>query len=491
MAVLILHRPDGDRRITFSPPARLDDILSAADVPLSHPCGGRGVCGKCRVRIEGGLSPMNAAEKKAGHRLSCQTVLTGDCEYWPETERESAQIESTSGEYAGPLHPERTGYGIAVDIGTTTVVVQLYNLSTGKRLSEASARNRQIGIAADVMGRIGAAMEGRLEDLRSQITGQIDELTLEACRRAGLDSSLVSTGVFTGNTTMLYLLTGRDPECLSHAPFSADTLFDTEFDFHGISVYLPPCFSAFVGADIACAILYSGMLNSDRTALLCDVGTNGEMALWKDGKLSVCSTAAGPAFEGAGITCGCSDVPGAIDSVRTEDGKPVVHTIRDLPAEGICGSGLIDAVAALLNIGELDETGYLEDDYVLSGKVYLTPSDIRAVQLAKAAIAGGMKTLLERSLTQPEDLSGLYLAGGFGNHLNPESAARIGLFPRVLSERTRPIGNAALGGAAAILLNRDLKDEVRRMQTVAGTVPLGGDPLFNRNYVDEMCFPED
>ena len=492
MSILTVHDNGKTTELSFEAPSKLSDVLAGHKFPVLHLCGGRGICGKCRVEIEGEISPLNDAEKKVGGHLSCQTMLLGDAVLTLDKKAGTAlsDIESTLIRYGGPLQPMNGKYGFAVDIGTTTVVIQLYDLSNGQLQAEASERNRQAEIAADVMGRIGASLEGKLERLCQIIRDEIRELMDKALAEAGLTDHEVQSAVITGNTTMLYLLCGMDPECLSHAPFEADCLFDKEIDLFGKTVYLPPCISAFVGADITCAVLASDMCSSPLTSLLCDVGTNGEMALWLNGQLHVCSTAAGPAFEGAGIKCGCSNIPGAIDSVSPQGDRLIVHTIGDLKATGICGSGLIDAVASLLTIGEIDETGYLEDNYVLMDDIDLSPADVRAVQLAKAAIAGGMQTLIDSTGIKPEMIHTLYLAGGFGNHLNVSSAVRIDLLPASLSDKTKPVGNAALSGAATLLLNVNKREQIRELIANAKTIQLGGNPAFNANYVDHMMFPE-
>ena len=247
--------------------------------------------------------------------------------------------------------------------------------------------------------------------------------------------------------------------------------------------------NAFVGADITCAVLASGMCDRNETALLCDVGTNGEIALWKDGALFVSSTAAGPAFEGAGISCGVSSVRGAIDRVWTEHDRVCVHTIGDAPAVGVCGSGLIDAVAAFLDTEQIDETGAMEADALpLAEGIMLTRADVRAVQLAKAAIAAGILTLMETAGVSPDEVSAVYIAGGFGSHLNVDSAARIGLIPPALAKRVKVLGNAALTGAARLLLDRREHDRAREIARRARHVALGGNPRFNERYMDQMFF---
>ena len=246
--------------------------------------------------------------------------------------------------------------------------------------------------------------------------------------------------------------------------------------------------NAFVGADISCAVLASGMCK-EKTTLLCDIGTNGEIALWKDGILSVTSTAAGPAFEGALISCGCSSIPGAIDKVWWEDNALAIHTIGDQPAVGICGSGLIDAVAVLLQQEIMDETGALEEDVVLAPGVTLLQKDIRALQLAKAAIAAGIQTLLDSTGTTCGEIETFYLAGGFGSHLNLTNAAAIGLIPEKLVKKTKVLGNAALAGAARLLLDPAATEEIRTIAEHSRHFNLGGNPVFNHNYMEQMLFP--
>ena len=489
MAVLTLYYNGCRREISFCAPRPLHEILRSAGIPADHPCGGKGRCGKCAVKLEGQVAALTEAEIAAGTRLSCQAVLTGDASAWI-AHTALTQIETSSRSFAA-VSPMAGAYGAAIDIGTTTIALTLCKLSDGTVLATATGENPQRAIAADVIGRMEAAMAGKLPLLQQMVTDAVGSLLQSACQDAGISDAQVESLVITGNTTMLYLLTGKDPEPLSHAPFQADCLFGFETTVLGKTAYLPPCMDAFVGADITCAVLASSMAENPATSLLCDIGTNGEVALWKDGRLSVTSTAAGPAFEGAGISCGCGSIPGAIDKVWLEADQVRCHTISDVPAVGLCGSGLMDAVSVFLKTEEIDETGAADGDLRLTESVQLIPKDIRAVQLAKAAIAAGIQTLLETTGTEETQLADFYICGGFGAHLDLNSAANIGLIPRSLIAKARVLGNAALSGAIRLLLDTRCREKAAQLADASQQLNLGGNPKFNENYIDQMFFPEE
>lgn len=491
MPVLTVWHENGCSELNFQGCPVLSQVLETAGLVLAHPCGSRGVCGKCAVQLSGDVSAPNDFEIKAGTRLSCQAVLLGDATVWLPKHHSMEQIEIGGSEPLTSTAPMEGRLGAAVDIGTTTIALKLCDLKTSQLLSSSAQLNPQTSIAADVMGRIGAAMDGKLGHLQSQVLDAIEDLLVQACIQAKRSADQVDVLVITGNTTMLYLLTGRNPEPLSHAPFQADCLYGLQTELLHRRAYLPACMNAFVGADITCAVLASGMTEHNETSLLCDIGTNGEIALWKNGVLYVTSTAAGPAFEGAGISCGCGSIRGAIDRVWIENEAIQVHTIGQAPAVGLCGSGLIDAIASYLLLEQIDETGAVDEDSLpLSNGIALFPGDVRAVQLAKAAIAAGIQTLLDSSGTPVSEITTLYIAGGFGSHLDVNSAAAIGLIPVELKDRVQVIGNGALSGALSLLLDRN---QIHKSQSLAENsrhVNLGGNPKFNANYMEQMMFPE-
>ena len=477
--------------LPFSPPLLVCDALAQLGLFHPHPCGKRGSCGKCAVTLTGEVSPPNAAEVAAGCRLSCQAMLLGDATV--TVAAPAAMVIETA--FVAVPHgwdDEAHGLGAAVDIGTTTVALSLVDFDARAVLVTVAVPNPQRGIAADVMGRIQAALDGKAAVQQRQIEGAVAALLAAACQKAERAESDVSRFVITGNTTMLYLLVGRSPEPLAHAPFAADDLFGRTVTFLGRPAYLPPCMSAFVGADITCALLASGLCRRKETAMLCDIGTNGEIALWQDGELFVTSTAAGPAFEGAGISCGCGSVAGAVDRVFLENGVIKAHTIGEMPPVGLCGSGLLDAVAVLLDTGAIDETGATDEDtLIIADGVALLPQDIRAVQLAKAAVAAGMDTLLHTADTDWDNVEKLYIAGGFGSHLNRQSGVRIGLLPPLSDDRMAVLGNAALAGALALLCDSRFVDEATRIAENAKAVSLGGSAYFNNAFAEQMFFPEE
>lgn len=491
MAVLKIWKNGISEIATFDPPCRLDKILEHQEMGIVHPCGGRGNCGKCVVEITGLISEPNQTEITAGVRLSCQIQLFGDAEVRLPGDCTIEEIEVSGHCQVSRLNPMQGNCGVAVDIGTTTLALRLFDLRNGKCLSTCSMENPQRNLAADVMGRIQAALSGESENLQRLIRNAIDRMLNKVSKEAGCSRENIDIAVVTGNTTMLYLLLGHNVAPLAAAPFKADRLFDEHQDFLGLPTYFPPCISAFVGADVSCAVLSSGMCRSDEIALLCDIGTNGEIALWKDGKLYVTSTAAGPAFEGAGISCGCGSIKGAIDKVWTKDGKLCVHTIGNAQSVGLCGSGLIDTIAAGLELEQIDESGALESEaFTISEKVKLLQKDIRAVQLAKAAIAAGIETVLLAASVPVDAIGKLYIAGGFGSHLNIASAVQIGLIPRMLSEKVIVLGNAALTGAGRLLLDRSYFEEIRRIVSASVHINLGGNAVFGEKFIERMFFEE-
>ncbi len=482
MNILTVSYEDRKYILDFEGTPTVHEVLEENGIAMPHPCAGKGQCGKCAIEITGDVSAPDEREVALGCRLSCRARLYGDA---------SVLLRADDGLIAEGSAQSICGnseelIGAAVDIGTTTVALSVYDLSTGVCLDTRTVRNPQSAVSADVIGRIEAACNGRLLLLKDMIVSCIAKLLDESGYKDRIDQWCI-----TGNTTMLYLFQGRDPKTLSCAPFHADHLFGEETVFLDRSLYLPKCMHAFVGADITCAVLESGMCDKEEISLLCDIGTNGEIALWKNGKLYAASTAAGPVFEGAGISCGCQSVHGAVERVTLCGDDLMIQTIGNAPAVGLCGSGVIDAIACLLDNGTIDETGAMEGkDVTVCENIVLTRRDVRSVQLAKAAIAAGIQTLLDITDTKEDEISTFYVAGGFGSHININSAVRIGLFPATLKNRIKILGNAALKGAAAMLTSEELKASAHAIACNAECIDLSGMPEFNENYIDEMFFPE-
>ncbi len=489
MPVLTVIQNETTISVPFEGEPVLSRLLSERGIYTETPCGGRGTCLKCAVRAEGTLSLPDETEKQAGTRLACRVRLLGDATVWlPETGKFAILSDSS----APSLNNAEFGYGAAVDIGTTTVVLKLFS-GDGTCVGEASALNPQRSFSQDVIGRISKAMNGEGEKLKTAVIDCIQALVTSACKTAGIHNTEIDRMVITGNTAMLYLLTGRDPASVSRFPFKADCLFGEETSIFGIKTYLVPCVSAFVGGDTVCALLACGMLGKEQTALLCDIGTNGEIALYKNGALYVTSVAAGPAFEGGEISCGCGGTEGAVYRVWAEEGNIYSHTVGNKPAIGICGSGLIDAANAFLQSGYVDADGKVLRQLVINAKgrdICLCQNDIRALQLAKSAVAAGIECMLSRTETDVSDIKTLYIAGAFGTKIDPQSAVNIGLFPSELKEKVCFFGNGALSGAVAILFDKSMRKEAENIAAKAVTVPLGGSEEFNRLFIKNISFPK-
>ncbi len=498
---------------------RLSDFLQKEGYPFSMPCAGNHTCGKCKVKVSGALSPvspdelkfLNEAERKAGIRLACFARAEGDCTVLLDEALSGGVVLSETGKAEYHVAPRwKEGCGLAVDIGTTTVVVYLYRLSDGTLLCVRSGMNAQRGFGADVISRINYCNENGEEPLQKAIVEQLNQMIEDSLSSSGCDADSLKEIVIAGNTTMLHLLTGLDPYGIAVYPFTPVSLFGEELE-PGIfraapaaHVYLPGCVSSYVGGDITCSILASGMMEQ-QTALLLDLGTNGEMALLRRGKLYCCSTAAGPAFEGAGMQMGMTAVDGAISKVWENEGEIFYSVLGGGRPAGICGSGILDAVYLFVRMGLIDDTGRIDEDqenYLRYGTefdgfpalkigdsgVLITQQDIRKLQLAKSAIAAGISTLLHESGCKAEEIEFLYLAGGFGAYIDLESAAGIGLFPPELKEKVRVIGNGAGAGASILLLDREAAKREKAVLSAAEEISLSSNPVFMEHYVEQMMF---
>ena len=486
--------------------------LAVAGITLSEitngekPCGGHGKCGKCKVIAGGELSPLTEAELnllsadelESGARLACLTYALGDCEITTLSAKEKTQIVTTGDLPEIEIKPTFAKYGIAIDIGTTTLAARLYD-TDGNLLARDSRLNPQQEWGADVISRIEAALDGSSRDLAKAIRQALDDMIHELAEIVKISTKDIGRVVITGNTVMLSLLTEQSVEPFSHAPFNAERLFAEvitagDIELYNLSqstpVYLPPCISSFIGADTTCALLATQLCDGN-TAMMADIGTNGEMALWYNKELTVCSTAAGPAFEGVGISMGMRGADGAIDKVSIENGQLKAHVIGDRIPTGICGSGLVDAVASMLDLEIVDESGYLEDDeFIIHAPVSLTPKDIRMLQLAKSAICAGLVALIKTEKLSASDISALYIAGGFGSYLNKDSAAKIGLLPKALAQSSKAVGNAALSGAAMILLNDEVRKQAEALAGAAKVLDLSTSPIFSEQYMSGMMLGE-
>lgn len=410
--------------------------------------------------------------------------------------------------------------GLAVDIGTTTVAAYFRNLANGEKICVKSGANAQKAYGADVISRIEKTIseEDGLQKLHSAIIGQINVMIDEFCAETKLSYSSIYAAVLTGNTVMQHLAAGIPPENIANAPFIPATLFGNSFfaselglNIHKNAwIWFPPSCAGYVGGDITSGLLSSGMMDEHELALFLDIGTNGEMALGNRSAVLTCATAAGPAFEGAHIHMGTAGISGAIDTVTLDGNDIRITTIDDKAPVGICGSGIIDAVAAMLDCGVLDETGRIVDEDELENdafapriiehdgqnaflldkehNIFITQKDIREIQLAKAAIAAGMRTLLYAIDKSMNDVSRIYLAGGFGAHINKKSACRIGLLPNELCDKIITVGNAAGMGAVSALVSQSAMRKNMDIRDKATYLELSGNRFFQDEYVMQMMF---
>ena len=491
---------DGKNRIV-SKNSKLAELIL-----VDMPCGGHGKCGKCKIRVWGAVSPVTETEHRMltveeiqnGVRLACCTEITGRCKIQTLWETNPTDQIVTQGQRPlCVLNPIFANYGIAIDIGTTTLAAQLYN-AAGDLLSEDCCLNPQVRYGADVLSRIEASVKNNSNDVTECIIEAVDSCILSLCNKAGIKAEMIDGVVITANTAMLYLLTGTDATPLTRAPFHASELFGKVItaDVIGIAslkreteVYFPPCVSAFVGADMVCSMLAAELTKQDGIAILIDIGTNGEIALWNQEQLFVCATAAGPAFEGAEISAGMRASAGAIDRVWIENDKLEIHVIGETTPTGICGSGLIDAIACLLRLGVLDESGLLErDPTVITQAVAITQRDVRMLQAAKSAIYAGIITLTDRAGISVEQIRSVYIAGGLGKYLNPSNGAMIGLIPKEVVSKINVIGNAALSGATMLLLNRSASKICQDISQNSKTIDLTADRIFCNYYIMGMSF---
>ncbi len=472
---------------------------------FSMPCAGHGRCGKCKIHAVGELSEPNERERiyltkkelENGIRLACQTYILGPCRILSFDEGKSEVILDTPKITLGKAEDSQALFhhlGAAVDIGTTTLAVALYDRHG--LLGREGAVNPQVTFGADVISRIENSLQGEGEKLAQSVQSGIADLLKTLCQKNGYEAEKIDTLVITGNTVMLYLLTGKNPKALSQAPFVADWLAgewisasDLELGCPNAKVYLPHCMSAFVGADITMALLNTDICRDKKKRLLVDIGTNGEVALWTGEKLLCCSTAAGPAFEGTGLSMGMTAKTGAISKVSWKKKSFELQVIGNTEPIGICGSGVIDAVSCLLQNGYMDETGYLEDEEVyISENVTLTQEDIRKVQLAKSAICSGIESVLNKEGITADDLDELLVAGGFGSKIDLNNATKMGLLPQMDVKKIKVCGNAALAGAEQLLCQSKLLTKEKKWIEISETLNLAVDGFFQERYIENMLF---
>jgi uncharacterized 2Fe-2S/4Fe-4S cluster protein (DUF4445 family) len=415
-------------------------------------------------------------------------------------------IDVEPGDTSGSRH------ALAFDLGTTTVVATLLDLETGQPMAVQSILNAQQPFGADVISRISATMldEGAMRMLQDRAHETLQQLTTEVCAEAGVDPADVYEIVVTGNVTMIQLALGIDPEPLSMAPFTiaARRLPEAKARDFGVEVHerapavLFPALGAYVGPDIVAGVLATGLTLDRRVRLFIDVGTNSEIVLGSSAKALATAAPAGPAFEAAQIRCGMRAAEGAIEGVKIQDGEVGLTVIGDVAPVGLCGSGLVDAVAELVGAGMLDHSGRFvldasdrfgkvgeENVFYLSDDVFLSQRDVRELQFAKASIATGWTILCKDLGVEPEEISQVLLGGSFGSYLTPASAVRIGLVPKLPLARIVAAGNVAGEGAKIVALSVTERAAANAVLDEVEYVELSGRTDFNDLFIDQLKFP--
>lgn len=467
----------------------------------------------------------------------------------PETEALTLVLEHAGDHWL--VHPcdtvsQAAPFGVAVDVGTTTVVAVLVDLTCGEIVNTASALNGQVRLGDNVLTRIQVCithprMIGRLQ--HAVVTRTLQPLVEQLLRESGVAAEQIASLVIAGNTTMLHLFAGVDPSAMGVVPFTPQFLEHVVLRLGDLplrmrsrsapvsdppapqantpapereprvarnpAVHLLPGAAAYVGADVMAGVFASGMAYQSETSLLVDVGTNGEIVLKHGDRFLACATAAGPAFEGSGLSCGMRAGRGAISHIRLErdSTSPEIDVIGDAAPVGVCGTAYVDFVAQARHTGILRHTGRFAPDAdthprVRAGKhgrefvvadgadgkpIYVSESDVARLLQAKAAIAAGIVCLLNRVGLQPPDVKTLYLAGGFGFHMDIDNVIRCGLLPGFRPEQISLVGNTSLAGAYLALLDSSVLDEMKQISASVETIELNLEPAFESCYIDQLA----
>ena len=483
--------------LTVKAGQNLLEVLHKNDMVITAPCGGHGTCGKCIVSTH------------KGDLLACKTEIdigfSGTKVRIPAVNNMKilAAYESTHTVICDRHCSPTPSYGIAIDIGTTTLAFELLKMDNGERIVTHSAENSQREFGADVMSRITNAVAGAKSELHAYIIRDICNGVRHILEHTEVDVTDVSLITITGNTTMLHLLLNQPCDSLGVAPFTPVFIDMITMDFNeifdddllGCKVIILPGISTFVGADITAGMLCAGWPNITGSNLLIDLGTNGEMALFSSEKIFVTSTAAGPAFEGGNISMGIGSVDGAIakvflKNVNSSKDSYVFNyeTINDLEPIGICGTGVVDISAELIRHGFIDETGFLEveDPVCIAPNIYFTQRDVREIQLAKSAVRSGIEILLDIAGVKYEELSNVFVAGGFGYKIDIKNAITLGIIPLELEDKIIILGNSALGGCANVLLSTTSEADIEKLCNMATEINLAAHPRFNDLFMEYM-----
>lgn len=484
---------------------------------IAADCGGKGTCSKCRVHVASGTftnadSGKPLAPDADGFVLSCKAVCT----------KHGAQVEveisdgggitntvfsahnAAESAYGTPAKPQ---FAMALDIGTTTLALALVNTSTRETVAKKSCLNPQRSYGADVMSRITACRNGETKNQQTAILSAVKEMS-DALKSEHPDC--IADELFvSGNTTMLHIFSGVSPESMGTHPFTPVFTHtrvvdgaELGLDFNRITLLASA--SAFIGADITAGVFASGMTQHKECTMLIDIGTNGEIVLFNSGRIFTASAAAGPALEGATLSCGTGGVDGAVNRVFAENGTLKYTTLSNLKPRGICASGVVDFVAELLRSGRIDSTGCLENERVhLTGAhvsaegtvlsaaptgISVTQKDIREIQLAKAALSAAIFTVLKTAGLAAADVQRVYLSGGIGSCINVESAVTVGILPAEFAQKTVCVGNSALSGAILATCDNSAIEEIEAIASRCENVELSQSPLFSQRFVEEMEF---
>lgn len=499
----------------YQPGETLLQIAARAGIYLDSACGGKGTCNKCQVKVidENG---------RIAYQLACQYRPEGNL----RVELKNAAAASERKEQllflmksfrcTAAARRYTEGYGLAFDIGTTTVVGILWDYGKNELVDVVADSNPQSYYGADVISRILYASESNenLQTVHTAIIDCMNQMINQLTVKAGISKDAVYYTTVVGNTTMSHLFLGINPFNLARAPFTPEYVGPVEDLVTRVGLRLNPNshflllpnIAGHVGSDITAGILSSKMVAPSKNNILIDIGTNGEIVCAAKGKIYVCSTAAGPAFEGAVIQHGMRAANGAIECVEPTASGFAIRTIGDLPAIGICGSGIIDAVAAFLKKGIINAKGKLtrnlsdpnllesSREYVLARNgehnITISQNDIREVQLAKGSMRAGMEVLLSEAGLTWTDVDRFYIAGAFGSFINIESAITLGLLPDISRKRIINIGNAAGVGALMALISTTAARRANKLAGSAKHIELSNLHRFEEEYYKHLLFPK-